>query len=233
MIPDRNGVWHGLALHPVHLAEYESQLPPSALVPFCSYQMDSSLIGGGRIPELNQTVCNKFEPTILEGQPCFSLDVAKIDTRPKREGKTNGLFLALDPSTFQGSSDDRNNGAENDKQQSFKVYIHTLSQYTAYGPGTYAMTALKRMSGTKSFVQLPDKQKECRVHNRGECQIQHFLEKIKKNCGCIPWALVSDKQAKKVGFNIKQDCQPLKIVLSNRKGSIVAQKRRTASKMKL
>ena len=195
--------------------------------------MNSNLIGDASIPEFNQTVCNKFELTILEGQLCYSLDVAKLDKRPTREGKTNGLFLLLDPRPFQGSSDDRNNGAENDKQQPFKVYIHTLSQYTAYGPGTYAMTALKRMSGTKSFEQLPDKQKECRVHNREECQTQHFLEKIKKNCGCIPWALVSDKHPKKVRFNIKQDCQPLKIVLSNRKGSIVVQKRRTASKMKL
>ena len=164
--------------------------------------MDNSLIGRERLPGLNQTICNKFEPTILEGQRCYSLDVAKIDKRPTREGKRNGLFLLLDPNSFQVRSDERKNGENTNEERTFKVYIHTLAQYTAYGAGSYGMSALKKMTGTKSFEQLPDKQKKCRVHNCEQCQTQHFLEEIKNKCGCVPWALVTDKNTKKVRFTI-------------------------------
>ena len=58
----------GVSQPPVHLTPNEKgQLPPSALVPFCSYQGDFNMLGQNR-PELdNMTVCDKFEPTILEG----------------------------------------------------------------------------------------------------------------------------------------------------------------------
>ena len=153
----------------------------------------------------NQTFCNKFEPTILEGQLCYSLDIAKIDTRPTKEGKINGLFLLLDPRPFQASSYDRNIGTDAKKQPSFEVHIHTLAQYKAFGPAAYGMSALKKMTGTKSFEQIPDKQKECRVHNREDCQSQHFLDQTKNNCGCVPWALVTDSSTKKVRITINID----------------------------
>ena len=56
------------------------------------------------------------------------------------------------------------------KQETFKVYIHTLSPFTAYGPGAFAMSTLKRMTGTTSFMELPENRKKCAVHNRQECQ---------------------------------------------------------------
>ena len=71
-----------LSLHPIHLIpDKKGQLPPSALVPFCSYQGESNMLGQKR-PELdNLTICDKFEPTILEGQLCYSIDVAKLGKR--------------------------------------------------------------------------------------------------------------------------------------------------------
>ena len=91
-----------LSLHPVHLTpDKEGKLPPSALIPFCSYQGDSNLLGQER-PELdNLTVCDKFEPTILEGQLCYSLDIAKLGKKPTKSDKSNGLFLLLDPNPYQ------------------------------------------------------------------------------------------------------------------------------------
>ena len=48
---------------------------------------------GQKRPELdNLTVCDKFEPTILEGQLCYSIDVAKLEKRQTEEGKSKGLF---------------------------------------------------------------------------------------------------------------------------------------------
>ena len=183
-----------LALHPVHLTpDKEGRMPPSALVPFCSYQRDSHLLGQER-PELdNMTLCNKFKLTILEGQVCHSLDITKYMRKPTKVGKMNGLFLLLDPNPYQVNSSTRNVEAQRNEQDSFKVYIHTLAQHTTYGPGAYAMHTLKSMTGTKSFEELPDNQKECRVHNREECQTNKFLNKVKSNCTCVPWPLANDR----------------------------------------
>ena len=87
-IADVNGVSRELSLHPVHLTpDKDGNLPPSALVPFCSYQGDSNLLGQER-PELdNLTICDKFKSTILEGQLCYSLNIAKLGKKLTKSGK--------------------------------------------------------------------------------------------------------------------------------------------------
>ena len=144
------------------------------------------------------TVCDKFKPTILEGQLCYSLDVARFERRPTKAGKRNGLFLLVDPNPYQVNSSERNVEVERNHQDSFKIYIHTLAQHSAFGPGTYGMQSLKSMTGTKSFEELPESQKRCRVHNREGCQAEKFLVQVQGNCSCIPWALANDTSKEKV-----------------------------------
>ena len=84
----------------------------------------------------------------------------------------------------------------------FKVYVHTLAQYTAFGSGEYAMYALKKKSGTDSFKQLPDQQKKCHNHNREQCETNMFFEQIEKNCNCVPWALVADDNSELVRWQV-------------------------------
>ena len=59
------------------------------------------------------TVCDKFHPTILEGQLCHTLDLKKhigIE-HPTKSGKPNGLFLLLDPNPYQlGQANDNDDG---------------------------------------------------------------------------------------------------------------------------
>ena len=179
-----------LSLHPIHLIpDKKGQLPPSALVPFCSYQGESNMLGQKR-PELdNLTICDKFEPTILEGQLCYSIDIARIEKRQTEAGKTKGLFLLLDPTPYQMQDDERGVETEGNKPQTFKVYIHTLAPFTVYGHGAFAMSTLKSMTGTESFEELPNNQKKCAVHNREECQTEKLFSQIKANCSCVPWSL--------------------------------------------
>ena len=186
---DVNGVLRKLSLHPVHLTlDKKGNLSPSALVPFCSYQGDSSLLGH-EIPELNNlTICDKFVSTILEGQHCFSLDLAKLmGAKTTKAGKTNGLFLLLDPNPYQSSDTAKKVG------ESFKVFIHTLGQSSTFGPGSYGMSAFKKMTGTERFEQLPDHEKKCVVHNREECQTLKYLDQVQMECNCSPWALQTNQ----------------------------------------
>ena len=186
-----------LSLHSVHLKpDIDGNLPPSALVPFCFYQEDHNRLGEERHELQNLTKCDKFEPTILESQLCYSIDVTKLERKATKTGKPSGLSLLLDPNPYHIRSTDVK-AARND-QESFKVYIHTLAPHTAYGPGAYAMHTLKKMTGKPSFYQLPDSQKECQVHSREKCRTEMFLCHVKSNCSCVPWILESDKDINKV-----------------------------------
>ena len=146
----------------------------------------------------NLAVCDKFQPTILEGQLCFTLKTTSLRNSgtPTKSGKQNGLLLLLDPKPYQ--LDHTNESAESSymMDQNFKVFIHTLADYTTFGAGSYAMNMLKKMTGTESFKQLPDYQKKCLVHNREECQTQKYLEQVQKECKCMPWALQTNQVEK-------------------------------------
>ena len=187
-----NNVSQQLSVHPVHLTQdKEGNLPPSALIPFCSYQGDSSLLGQ-QLPELdNMTTCGEFQATVLEGQLCYSLDVAKLIEKPSRPGKQNGLFLLLDPRPYSVNGSENNRGVSRTEQESFKVSVHTLAQYTTTGPGSYGMSDLKKIVTTKSFDQLPDHQKKCHTRNREECQTEKYFDAVKRECKCLPWALAA------------------------------------------
>ena len=69
--------------------------------------------------------------------------------------------------------------------------IHTLAPFTTFGPGSFKMNALKKMTGTSSFEKLPDKQKKCSVRIRAECQTQKYLAAVLKHCNCTLWALAT------------------------------------------
>ena len=177
----------------------EGGLPPSALVPFCYYQQESKLLGQKNL-ELNLTICDKFEPTILDGQLCYSLDVAKFTDTPTGEGRSKALFLLLDPYPYPYALNSLDTGAQrkyNDPSH-FKIYIHTLAQYAGYGGGDYNLNSLKRMAATDSFKKLPDDQKKCHVHIREKCQTRKFLEHVQNNCKCIPWAAAFDHRTEQV-----------------------------------
>ena len=150
------------------------------------------------------TLCDKFESTILEGQLCYSLDVSKFTRKPTKTGIESGLFLLLDSNPYPTKSTDGKIKAARNAQESFKVYIHTLAEHEAFGPGAYAIHSLKKMTGTDSFYQLPDIQKECHrcsKHQRScreKCQTEMFLTQVRGNCGCFPWALTTENSKIKV-----------------------------------
>ena len=193
------GVSPDLSIHPIHLTPHEEgNLPPFAFIPFCSYQGNSSLLGQKR-PELDDLeMCNKFESIILEGQLCYSLDIAKLGEKATKSGKSNGLFLLLDPDPYQSHATEKNGKGTKTGEQSFKVFIHTLAQYSTFGPGSYGMSSLKRMTGTTNFEQLPDHQKKCLVHNREECQTRKYLDQVQRECSCFPWTLETGQRKDQV-----------------------------------
>ena len=90
-VTDENNISKKMSIHPVHLKpDTEENLSPSALVPFCSHKGDQSHAGNERYELQDLTLCDKFEPTILEGQLCYSIDTTTFEKKVTGTGKQSG-----------------------------------------------------------------------------------------------------------------------------------------------
>ena len=151
-------------------------------------------------------VCNVFEPTVYEGRLCYQFDVIKKNLgQTAFEGKSSGLMLIID-SNSEKSIDitdhdkERTKSVEdlflgrtkNSNKNLASIHIGTLAQYTGHGPGDYALTAIKQMTGTENFLAWPEEKRECSLEKYEKCQMERFLEESMK-CGCSPFQLLPAK----------------------------------------
>ena len=179
-------------------------LTPAALVPFCAYQTNMTLLGK-KTQGLDFTACSHFQPTLLKGQLCYSLNHSSIEAQTTKSGKRGGLVLLLDldghrndltlkESTYLEDMLDLEVSEKFDR--SAKIYLNTLSSFTAYKSGSYGMTALKKITGTESFLKQTDEDKKCRIETKEECEAKSFIEAVEQKCGCVPWAISSALSSK-------------------------------------
>ena len=177
-----------VSLHPVHLLDSMERALPAALIPFCSYQANMSLLGnpGDQFPFV---ACGKFQPYLLEGQLCYSLDLRDIKSGGSRKGKGKGLLLVLDP-TINSDIDDGDKQEDtkiNNESYLARLYLHTMTTFSSSKNGSYALSVLKKMTGTESFLQMPEK--GCQVESYEECNTRKYLDRVIEVCKCVPWAL--------------------------------------------
>ena len=187
-----------VSLYPPHLITSSGSLTPAALIPFCSYQANMSIIGEMK-NNLTFTACSQFKPTILKGQLCYSLNLTSTDSGKTETGKGAGLVILID--TGVENTDEMQSMDSNPNHLAFassgvdaktaRVYINTLSSFTDYRAGSYAMSALKKMTGTKSFLNQNYKERKCMIVAKEECQAKSYIERLQKKCGCVPWPLRS------------------------------------------
>ena len=184
-----------LSLHPPHLTDSKGRPTPGALIPFCAYNRAMSNLGKN-IPGLTFPVCDRFKPVIKNGQVCYALDM--IDLSSKRKGRTKrgrgfGVWLVIN---MEMSSKENlfipNEFMINDntpRSQSVTIHLSLLQEFTDVRAGVYGMTSLKKLTGTDTFLGLPDDVKDCQVRDQERCENEKFIEKVKSECGCIPWSL--------------------------------------------
>ena len=192
-----------MSLHPPHLIDSSGSLTPAALIPFCTYQTDMTRLGQIS-PAINSVVCSKFQPTVLEGQLCYALSLTSIGTKKAKAGQKNGLTIFIDQGTANVRQKknrlfiNRKEGItkldlelSEDDDNSARIYLNTLSSFTDSRSGSYAMSSLKKMTGTDSFLAQTEEQKKCKVKSQEECQAKNYLDNVQNQCGCVPWALSS------------------------------------------
>ena len=81
-----------------NIQDPDGDILPSALIPFCAYKSNLETLGTS-IPGLSFPVCNAFQPTILHGQLCYSLDIENMSLEEERtrQGKMDGILIIIDP----------------------------------------------------------------------------------------------------------------------------------------
>ena len=167
-----------MSLHPANLIDSMGRSLPAALIPICSYQGESAVLGQ-TVDGFNFTACGKFQPTVMEGQLCYSLDVNNVTRAKSKAGRAMGLRLLLDrihPRKL-----------ENEDEDSFRIFLNTLDGFSDMEDGGYRMINVKEIVGTDSFMELSDEDKKCQKETYQDCHTRQFLEQLKQACSCIPW----------------------------------------------
>ena len=162
---------------------------------------------GAKVPNMTFPMCDIFEPTVYEGRLCYQVDVKKHSGQTVFEGKESGLMLIIDAnseSSIDITTDDVNKRKDDSVMDVYlgraqmtnknmaSIHIGTLAQYTGHGPGDYALTDIKQMTGTEFFLSWPEKKRKCSLEKYEKCQMERFLEESMK-CGCSPFQLLPAK----------------------------------------
>ena len=151
---------------------------------------------GKKVRNWDFVTCDKFHPAVLNGQLCYSLNVSQVEpSTESKDGDRNGLVLVLDqPSVLDF--------VDNEKPPTITIHMNTLARFTDYRPGKYAMTALKKMTGTEAFMSMSNSEKRCQLESFENCNKERILAAFEKECNCYPWLLANSEtvsaQMKKV-----------------------------------
>ena len=79
--------------HPVHVQNEDGTLSTTALIPFCEFGGNISVMGV-KIDKLNVPVCNSFRPKIIRDQLCYTVDPNEFKHRIDINGELSlTLFI--------------------------------------------------------------------------------------------------------------------------------------------
>ena len=95
---------------------------------------------------------------------------------------------------------------ELDNVNSATIHLSTLDRFVDTKPGSYAMTSMKKMTGTSSFLDLPENIKDCQIEDQQRCFSRRYVEELQNQCNCLPWALgksIPQKVKRRVGKMLK------------------------------
>jgi hypothetical protein len=188
--------------HPAHIMiDGQEEISPSAFIPFCSVGGDKSVMGKHH-DKFNIPICNKFRPTILEGQRCYKVDVNehrfKVD---KKKMVHEGIDFLLDYNfdRMMKVEESRNTTVQELSQikkddqlkNEARIYIETLGKNEpVFGEGKYTLTEVTEMDGTEAFLGLDEGTKNCQARETfQECQAKEYIRNGLAKCNCTPFEM--------------------------------------------
>ena len=84
---------HRIINHPVHIIDEDDELSPTALIPFCEFAGNMSVMGV-KIDQFEVPVCNSFRPKIIRDQLCYTVDPNEYKHKIDLKGELSlSLFI--------------------------------------------------------------------------------------------------------------------------------------------
>ena len=109
--------------HPVHIKGEDGQFSPTAMIPFCEFGGNMSVMGV-KIDHFDTPVCNSFRPNVIRDQLCYTVDPNDYKDRIDMKGK---LELLL----FIHYNEDRQM-EDMEKSDKHSITINTIGNIVCY-----------------------------------------------------------------------------------------------------
>ena len=191
--------------NPIHLLSETGHTLPSCFIPYCAFGGDMAALGR-RQENFTYPVCTAFEPTILDGQLCYKIDVNKVMEDVKNGvGHEAGLMFVIDlneeralaletKKTFvdiQECEEKTHLPSRPKEVDNIKVHIDTLEPFSVFDSGIFIMTSVKEMKGTTNFLEMADDVRKCGLEDYvQDCKNRNDLVNKLLSCNCTPSELV-------------------------------------------
>ena len=153
-------------------------------------------------------VCSNFSTVLINGKLCHTV---RMNTSAPESGAKNGFLLLLDPMISTPMNlevkDEEVKNRNSVLNEGFQLknlaelHLATLSPYTSGKNGTHILSALKRVTGSDSFLAQSEERKDCGNEEFEVCQSRKYLVAVEQQCGCVPWLATFFLEHKVTGFN--------------------------------
>ena len=104
--------------HPVHIQEEDGKLFPTAMIPFCEFGGNLSVMGV-KIDHYDVPFCNSFRPKIISDQLCYTVD-------PNEYRKYLNANDELGLSLYINYNEDRQINSNNSANEDPSIIIETI-----------------------------------------------------------------------------------------------------------
>ena len=178
--------------HPVHILDQDGELSPTALIPFCEFGRDMSVMGV-KIREFDVPVCNSFRPQIIKDQLCYTVDINDFKDRIDLKGE---LSLSL----FIHYNLDRQL-EEADRSIKHSIIVDSIGSFWGENIETnqlnleplkialekkYSLNVIKEIAVTDAFLTLEKDVRGCQEESSTVCIARKYKTKLIDKCNCLP-----------------------------------------------
>ena len=109
--------------HPVHIQDEDGDLSPTALIPFCEFGGNMSVVGV-KIDQFDSPVCDSFRVKTLNDQLCYEVDLNLYEDQvDKTEALKYGLVMLID------NNEDRRGNLEIVKDNFLQEESHLIQHF--------------------------------------------------------------------------------------------------------
>ena len=129
--------------HPVHIIDEEGHYSPTALIPFCDFGRNMSVMGV-KIDQFDDPVCNSFQATIVNDQLCYEVDLNRFSNKNNVEKELkSGFIFMMDYNEDRQVSFEKdhvkvddgsfaNQIMELDDTESAFIYLNTIGKFISF-----------------------------------------------------------------------------------------------------